>query len=528
MEGEAPGRGRWVSEPFTMGTPEEFERLRQMLHRIGFTAEGICGVAGIASIYELKALRSRTTSFTEIVDAQSLAVQLFIDGEQVPWSTMESTLWPADLKTLQALGLIQKSRLNPELCAATVALYPSEGLYIASDRHWAIEAVADGVPADIVYSAITPETHRFIELMPSWECESYLELCSGTGIAALIAARDFAAHAWAVDITDRSTQFAEFNAALNGLSAFTALQGDLYAPVAGKTFDLITAHPPYVPSFETEMVYRDGGEDGEQITRAIIRGLAAHLNPGGQFYCDCTMTDRTNAPLEYRIREMLGPDEQEFDVLLAQTSIRNPLELYAPGIRSGRTSPEAFTKRQEAFKRLQIEQFVGATFVIQRRAFPRTVVTRRRIVSGDTTASDFQWYLFWAAASAQWPPDEMTARLLASRPLCSPRTELRSRAVCRDGTWSVVAASIATRAPFATEADCAPWFGGLLARCDGQATAADHLSYFRDLGMIPPSSSDAHFARLIGELADGGFIELDLFPLPDETMQRTPVGGADQ
>src|SRR5262249_31659234 len=154
------------------------------------------------------------------------------------------------------------------------------------------EAVAGGLPSDIVYSALTSETHRVADLMPRGRCGDYLELCLGTGIAALLAGRDFAANTYAVDITARSDRLARGNAALNGLSNVTALAGDLYAPVAGRTFDMITAHPPYVPSFETELVFRDGGEDGEQITRRIIAGLAEHLRPGGQFYCDCLMTDR--------------------------------------------------------------------------------------------------------------------------------------------------------------------------------------------------------------------------------------------
>ena len=46
----------------------------------------------------------------------------------------------------------------------------------------------------------------FLDVMPNEPCDSFLELCSGTGIAALVAARDFAKHAWATDIADRSTK----------------------------------------------------------------------------------------------------------------------------------------------------------------------------------------------------------------------------------------------------------------------------------------------------------------------------------
>src|SRR5690606_29151931 len=125
---------------------------------------------------------------------------------------------------------------------------------------------------DFVFSAITSLTGTFLSQLPDAPCERCLELCAGTGTAALAAAKQ-AGHVWATDLTARSTRFAEFNARLNNLQNVTAVQGDLYEPVLGLTFDRIVAHPPYVPATETQMVYRDGGEDGEQVIRGILQGL---------------------------------------------------------------------------------------------------------------------------------------------------------------------------------------------------------------------------------------------------------------
>jgi methylase of polypeptide subunit release factors len=396
-----------------------------------------------------------------------------------------------------------------------VALYPTEGILVASDKHSNLNAVAEGTPADIVYSALTSETHRFVKLMPRVPCEDYLELCSGTGIAALVAARSFARRAWAVDITERSTRFARFNAALNGLSNVSALAGDLYAPVAGRTFDVISAHPPYVPSPEQSMVFRDGGEDGEQITRRIIGGLAAHLRPGGQFYCDCVMTDRRGAPLEQRIREMLGPAHEEFDVLLGTAGTFDGdgyLARLAQAQKVLHTRPESELSWHRALiDRLEIERFVNAAFLIRRRLEPRPVFTRRRAVSPETGPAHYQWYMRWAAAAEGWPD---APPILDAPVRRVERTELRSRSVCGPAGWTVVDASLATRTPFACELRCPTWLASLLARCDGVVTVRDHLRHFRDIGVIPTSATDGEFALLIAQLADGGFIELDDFRLP--------------
>lgn len=84
-------------------------------------------------------------------------------------------------------------------------------------------------------------------MIPASPCERFLELCCGTGIAALLAARNGAKHAYAFDIAARSVPFAEFNRRLNGLESVTIREGDLYSPSAGERFDRIVAHPPYVP-----------------------------------------------------------------------------------------------------------------------------------------------------------------------------------------------------------------------------------------------------------------------------------------
>ena len=498
----------WLAEPFLLGTSEQFAAARRALERIEFTEAAICAEAKIESIYDLSMRRGRTVGFLETDSALSLAVQLFLDGDDVPWESVRTLINAADLSALEAIGLIQSLPTDPSRCAAFVALYPAQGLYVASDRHARIQLIATGTPTDIVYSALTPETRRFVKLMPRGRCNEYLELCSGTGIAALVAASNFADRAWAVDITLRSTRFAEFNAALNGLANVRALEGNLYAPVSGQTFDVITAHPPYVPAFETAMVFRDGGEDGEQVTRAILSGLADHLRPGGHFYCDCMMSDRRGAPVEARIRDALGPRHGEFDLLVAQLGLVEPEALLGGSLASGRMTAEVVAAQRQSFALLGIERFVKVGFLIRRRRSAGTAVTRRRIASEETEASHLGKFLDHASAVAAWEPG--SRRFLDARPRSSPHTELLSRSVQQQGAWTVMASSLVTRVPFSVQAECPVWFATFLTWCDGHATAGDLLQRLRNAGIVADSASDTDFAVLIQELADSGFVELDI------------------
>ena len=497
-----------------MGSDEDFRRLREWLVAARYTEAGLAEGA-IGSTYEFAPLGDpRRKTFLEPVDRQSLLVQLFLDGLAISWDVIDGILSRDDRAVLDALGLLQSSVKDPTTAVGTVALYPLEALYMISDRYGPLQVNGAGSPPDLVYSALTSETHRFVELMPRYETGDYLELCSGCGVAALIAGARFAKTAYAVDITPRSTRFARFNARLNGLANVVPVEGSLYEPVAGKQFDLITAHPPYVAAFDTEMIFRDGGEDGEQITRAILAGLADHLKPGGQFYCDCTMTDREGAPLEERIREMLGPKQGEFDVIVGQVSSLNPVVQYAGALVEERSTPELFARRIMAFKRLQITAFVAATVLIQRRTSNRPVVTRRRVLTGRTTAADFQWLMHYLIITSQWTDADLL-HLLDTTPRTVDGTEWRTRMLAEGSEWKLASAQLATTAPFSMEADnCPPWFATLLTWCDGRTTGHEHLRRLREAKMIPPGSDDRQFAVFLKQLADAAFIELPELPLP--------------
>ena len=112
-----------------------------------------------------------------------------------------------------------------------------------------------------------------------------LDLCAGTGILGLTAAR-LGARATAVDLSRRAVVNARLNARLNGLE-LTALHGDLFAPVEGRRFDLIVSNPPYIPAppgGAPRGAARawDAGPDGRAFLDRICDRAADHLGPGGR------------------------------------------------------------------------------------------------------------------------------------------------------------------------------------------------------------------------------------------------------
>lgn len=114
------------------------------------------------------------------------------------------------------------------------------------------------------------------------EVSAVLELCTGSASLAILAAHAFPnADVDAVDISPPALEVARLNVADYGLDDRIALfEGDLFAPLPERSYDVIIANPPYVNSAsmaELPAEYRHepslalaGGDDGMDVVRRIV------------------------------------------------------------------------------------------------------------------------------------------------------------------------------------------------------------------------------------------------------------------
>ena len=128
--------------------------------------------------------------------------------------------------------------------------------------------------------------------------ESALDLCTGGGSLAILAARTFPkARIEAVDLSPDALAVARRNVEEHGLAERIALrEGDLFAPLGAARYDLILTNPPYVdaesfaafpPEYAAEpRLAHEGGRDGLDIVRRILREAGAHLTPRGVLVCE--------------------------------------------------------------------------------------------------------------------------------------------------------------------------------------------------------------------------------------------------
>jgi ribosomal protein L3 glutamine methyltransferase len=128
--------------------------------------------------------------------------------------------------------------------------------------------------------------------------QSILDLCTGSGCLAVLAAMRFErAEICAADLSERALEVAEINVGKHRFADRVQLfQGDLFAPLGGRKFDLILANPPYVAQAETEafdpeyraepLMAHVSGADGLDLTRQILAEAAGHLTENGLLICE--------------------------------------------------------------------------------------------------------------------------------------------------------------------------------------------------------------------------------------------------
>jgi ribosomal protein L3 glutamine methyltransferase len=128
--------------------------------------------------------------------------------------------------------------------------------------------------------------------------ESVLDLCTGSGALAILAARVFPyAQIDAVELSTDAAAVARRNIDDSGFAErIELLQGDLFAPVKGRRYDLIITNPPYVdaegmanlpPEYAHEPAMALGaGEDGLDIVKRILREARQHLTDEGAMICE--------------------------------------------------------------------------------------------------------------------------------------------------------------------------------------------------------------------------------------------------
>jgi hypothetical protein len=237
-------------------------------------------------------------------DTLALAIDLFLLQGVLTKDEVDRLLPVSSRDVLLRTALLEID--EADLVRARASLFPVDQRLIFSDHAWP-ELPHPGC-ATVPYGqvmAVGLDSRLLARATVRGPVRSALDMCTGSGVHALLAA-PHAQRVCAVDINPRAVRCTRFNAQALGAVNLEAVEGDLFDPVGGDRFDLITANPPFVPSPLNTLRFRDGGPSGEDIQKRIVAGLPSHLAPGGTAQLVTELGERDGEPIAGRLREWLA------------------------------------------------------------------------------------------------------------------------------------------------------------------------------------------------------------------------------
>lgn len=240
-------------------------------------------------------------------------LDVYVDVGHLRRKAVERILGRRAVAALLELGVLAEAKHGRPVIHSNVQLVPTDDpAHIATDYHQvATEFWFDRGLEPVM--ALGGDTDGLVYGAPRHvPGQRLLDLCTGSGVQAIVAALHYAEDVTLVDLNPRAVRFARFNLALNGISPERSrvYEGDLYEalPPGTARFDVITANPPYLPQDEpgrfqedgtltggggalrigdaftedgaqekTMAMFGAGGALGHRLTRAVVRGAGRWL-----------------------------------------------------------------------------------------------------------------------------------------------------------------------------------------------------------------------------------------------------------
>jgi SAM-dependent methyltransferase len=269
-------------DPLAVDRPDDLQRVREVLDRVGFENRTIEKRLGARESIDLSfgpLDRPRLLRLTRQGDPLATFIRVFLGGAAVAMEDFRRAVEPMEPAVWAELGLVEA---DGDRVRRRVVLRPHEGVIVAHDF-----AQPDGNNRSDHVLGITRSTTTFAQALMRLHVERTLDLGTGGGYLAILAARH-SQHVLGTDLNARAIAMARFNAQLNRVGNVELAEGNLFEPTGERQFDLIISNPPFVVSPEGGVLFRDSGLVGDEICERIIRGAPAHLAEGGfaQFLCN--------------------------------------------------------------------------------------------------------------------------------------------------------------------------------------------------------------------------------------------------
>lgn len=410
-----------------------------------------------------------------------------------------------------ALGLIEVSgdAVTPAVLVRPQAFSDDHGeveWWIASDLD---EAALEGpLPEDHVLG-VGGASQTLARLQLTRRAGLALDIGTGCGIQAL-RLRRLVDRVVATDISERALRFTRLNALVNDVDGIETRHGSLFDPVDGESFDRVASNPPFVitprvagvPAYE----YRDGGLEGDDLVASVIRGVGAHLSPGGVAQSLGNWEYRAGESGLDRVRDWVG---SSLDAWVVEREVLDPLAYAELWVRDGGTVPgtPAYARLIDAwlddFARREVTA-VGFGYVLLRKplAGGPTLARYERVAGGGEAAFGPHLAACLAAhdRAALLDDDGLAASVLRVAP---DVTEARHH---RPGEEDPTVIELRQGGGFGRTLEVDPGLAALVGACDGDLTVGVLIDAIAQLMEVDAGALRADLLPRVRELLVTGFL----------------------
>jgi len=485
----------------TFDDPDDFRRLREVFEKAGYTDRSILDVLGVRDFPSLKGtdvplLLRRTKEQSPL----HTLIRLFLIETGCEADAVRDAFHPLAPETLIKAGIV---RIDSDVVTAAVKILPYRGLYIAFDLP---SLLRSGQKKDYVMG-IGSSTLTLANLTVRKPSRLTLDLGTGCGIHAFLAA-GHSGSVLATDLNPRALAFAAFNARLNNMSHVHCLQGDLFVPVTGRTFDLVVSNPPFVISPESEYIYRDGGLEGDGITRKIVSQVPQYLNEGGYCQILCNWAELSGQDWKDRLHSWFEGTGCDAWVLRSESL---DAETYAlTWIRhtekSGTGQFSVQFEKWMAYYEAQGIVSMGAGVITMRRNSGSTNWFRADEAPERMLGPCGEHIVRGFASRDFLQTVKDDAMLLETKLSISPDVRLERKARPADKGWADEMMQLRLAQGLSFSGNIDPYMANLIVKCDGTRPLGDLLDEMAKALAADTDSLAPAFCTIIRDLVGRGFL----------------------
>jgi SAM-dependent methyltransferase len=479
---------------------EECRQVRQVFAAADYTEARILRLLGSAptSIFgtqKLPWLLRRTSGGTAL---QTL-IRLFILGQPASREAARAAVAPMTVDKWAEIGLLVPQSANVK---AELQMRCFQDMILAYDFARWTDA---GLRPDFVMG-VSPSSLFLASLTVRRRIREALDLGCGSGIQAFLAARH-SEHVVATDLSPRALAVAQFNARLNGISNVEFLQGDMFAPVEGRAFDLIVSNPPFVISPDQVHLFLNPGSEGDEFCRRLTMEAPRYLSEGG--FCVFNANWEITGTQDWRERPTAWLQGSGCDAWVLHQNTRTPSEYAEFFIEAGYSNaPDCsrhFDRWLEYYAARGIAGIAAGNFILRRRSAPKNWLRLDELpknVSADNGADVLRLFELRDFLEKV----ESDEDFLQVRFTLGPDVRLERVYQADRGEWRGIAGRISRTTGFQYAAELDEPSAAILAHCDGKHTVTQLLEEIAALRQAEVKAVTPMALGIFRRMVEQGFL----------------------